>query len=321
MMKSIKYAPLLLLLFCCFSCKNNKVSEHSSVQVPVKSQQDTAVQAFSLPVVPAVLTTPALRADYLVNHYWDHFNFSDTNYIHHPEITEQAWVDYTDLLTHVSLPTAKNAIKDVMNRASGKEKKMFIYFTDLADKYLYDPNSPARNEEFYIPVLETMMASPILSDTEKIRPKARLELAQKNRIGTKATDFTYTLASGAKGTLQGLSTEFTLLFFNNPGCHACDEYIKAIKGSSIINKLIADKRLKVLAIYPDEELDEWEKHQQEFPKEWINGYDKSASIKKKNVYDLKAIPSLYLLDKEKMVLLKDVTLPAIEAYFKTSKIE
>ena len=49
-----------------------------------------------------------------------------------------------------------------------------------------------KRQEFYIPVLEAMIASPVLDETEKIRPQARLKLAQKNRIGTKALDFTYT---------------------------------------------------------------------------------------------------------------------------------
>lgn len=36
-----------------------------------------------------------------------------------------------------------------------------------------------RNEEFYIPVLDAMLASPLLEEIEKVRPKARRELAQK----------------------------------------------------------------------------------------------------------------------------------------------
>ena len=65
---------------------------------------------------------------------------------------------------------------------------------------------------------------------------------------------------------------------------------------------------------PDEELDEWRKHLNEFPKEWINGYDKKFAIKEQQLYDLKAIPTLYLLNKEKTVLLKDAPAQAIEEY-------
>lgn len=36
-----------------------------------------------------------------------------------------------------------------------------------------------RNEELYISVLDAMLQSPVMDNTEKIRPKARRELAQK----------------------------------------------------------------------------------------------------------------------------------------------
>ena len=51
----------------------------------------------------------------------------------------------------------------------------------LADKYWYDPNSPIRNEEFYIAMLEAILRAPVLTDVEKLVPEARYELAQKNR--------------------------------------------------------------------------------------------------------------------------------------------
>ena len=192
---------------------------------------------------------------------------------------------------------------------------------NFADKYLYDPNSPMRNEEFYIPVLDAMLASPLLEEIEKVRPKARRELAQKNRIGTKALNFSYTLASGAQGSLYQQQADYILLFINNPGCHACTETIDALKNAPIINRLLGQKKLTVLSIYPDEELDEWRKHLNEFPKEWINGYDKKFAIKEQQLYDLKAIPTLYLLNKEKTVLLKDATAQAIEEYLTNVELE
>lgn len=305
-MTSLKYGSFAALLCLC-SCNSGNASHKES-----NAQQDT-IQSFTLPAIPPMLTAPEQRADFLVKHYWDHVNFADTNYIHHTEVTEQAWADYCDILNHVPLQVAQAAIQKTMTQAE-KEKKVYNYLTELADKYLYDPNSPMRNEEFYIPVLEAMVASPVLDEAEKIRPKARLELAQKNRKGTKAFNFTYTVASGAQSTLYKIQAEYTLLFINNPGCHACEEGIASIQNSAIINKLMGEKRLKVLAFYPDEELDEWKKHRSEFPAEWINGYDKTLTLKTENRYDLRAIPSLYLLDKNKKVILKDAPIGAIEEY-------
>ena len=260
-----------------------------------------------------MLNTPELRADYLARHYWDNVNFTDTNYIHHPEVTEQAWVNFIDILRLVPASTGDTALKTLFAQAE-KEKKCYMYLTSLADKYLYDPNSPMRNEELYISVLDAMLKSSVMDDTEKIRPKARRELAQKNRVGTKALDFIYTLANGQQGNLYNIKAPYTLLFINNPGCHACGETIEALKHSPSIHQATAQSRMKILSIYPDADLAEWRRHLSDFPVEWINGYDKKQTIEQNNLYDLKAIPTLYLLDKNKTVLLKDVTTKEIEEY-------
>ena len=306
MISNVKYLSFILLLVLT-ACKSGPAASQEQ-----NGKQDT-VKVFNLPDIPVVLNTVSQRADYMVKHYWDRFDFTDTTYVSQIDVAEQAWVDYCDLLEHVPLSDAQTAIKETIGRA-GKNKKMLDFFAELADKYLYDPNSPMRNEELYIPVLEALTASPMLNETEKIRPQARLELAQKNRLGTKALNFTYTLDSGAKGTLYQFPAEYTLLFINNPGCHACSEMIEGLKSSPVINGFIADKKLKVLSLYPDEELDEWKKHRSDIAKEWTNGYDKELVIKNKNLYDLRAIPTLYLLDKNKIVLLKDATLQKVEQY-------
>lgn len=74
------------------------------------------------------------------------------------------------------------------------------------------------------------------------------------------------------------------------------------------------KELKLLSFYPDEELDEWKNHLSDYPSEWLNSYDAKQMVQEKGIYDLKAIPTLYLLDKNKTVLLKDATAEEIEKY-------
>lgn len=314
MRKYFRYIAILSILSLC-GCNNGaKAPTTSSEKKPI--QKDT-ITRIVLPGIPAMLTNTDQRADFLVRHYWDHVNFADTNYIHHPEITEQAWTNYCDLLTHVPLKTVSEAMHELIQKA-GVNKKILNYMSELADKYLYDPNSPMRNEEFYIPVLEGLVESPTLEEADKIRPKARLELAQKNRIGTKALDFTYTLQSGTQGRLYQLTTNYVLIFINNPGCQACAETIGQLKAAPTINDLLNRRKLTILSIYPDEEIAEWTKHLINLPNNWINGYDKELKIIDQQLYDLKAIPTLYLVNKSKIVLLKDATAQTIEEYLRST---
>ncbi|MDR0657530.1 MAG: DUF5106 domain-containing protein [Mediterranea sp.] len=296
---------LILALFAFSSCQNGKAQKERTAE---KTQETLR---FTLPEIPAMYAGLEQQAEFLVKHYWDNFDFTDTACIHLPEITGQIYAGFLDVANHVSMESARDGMKRMMTHAE-KDKKVFDHFVSLADKYLYDPNSLFRNEEFYIAILEKMMETDVLDDVEKSRPQYRLKLARKNRPGTKALDFTYTTPSGKQGALYGLQAEYILVYINNPGCHACGEITEGLKQSGVVQYLLSEKRMKILCIYPDEDPGEWEKHQDDFPSSWINGYDKGAVIRGKDLYDLKAIPSLYLLDKNKTVLLKDATLPQIE---------
>ena len=42
-----------------------------------------------------------------------------------------------------------------------------------------------------------------------------------------------------------------------------------------------------------------------YPAEWFNGFDPDMVIRTETLYDVRAIPSLYLLDEDKTVIMKD----------------
>ena len=50
------------------------------------------------------------------------------------------------------------------------------------------------------------------------------------------------------------------------------------------------------------------------PPGWIEGRDEGEQLTREEVYDLKAMPTLYLLDAQKRVVLKDTTPERIEEY-------
>lgn len=262
---------------------------------------------FHLPEVPLLLTDSDRRLEYLACHYWDCMDAVDTLLSSHQAEVEQAWANYCDLLRHIPLPRAQEALKTLLPKLE-KNQRVYVHFKSLAEKYLDDPNSPYRNEEFYIPILESMTESVTLDDMDKLRPRERLKLALRNRKGTRAADFTYTDTGGRKGTLRrAAATEYTLLFFHEPGCPSCAATLEMLSGSDVVNKWLAAHRLTLLAMYAGDEKEEWLRHAADFSPAWLNGYDETGEIRLRRVYDVRATPSLYLLDRDRTVLLKDAT--------------
>lgn len=277
-----------------------------------KPAADTVRPRVFLPAIPPASLAAEERPEWLRRHYWDRFDFSDTLFLAQVDTAQmvEAYARYIALLS--AAPTDGAPIDSLMRRASAS-RPMLDYFAWLGAEVLHDPNSPLRNDEFYIPVLRALLAAPWYDEYERIAPASDLQTAMQNRIGERANDLRYTLASGATGHLYGIRAEYVLLFINNPGCPMCREIREAIVSSPMLSEMIERGRLKVLALYPDEDLAEWRDYRDRIPAAWINGYDAGCVVRETGSYDLTAIPALYLLDREKRVLVKDSTdVPFIE---------
>ena len=308
------------LVFGVYACSSSKKAQNEiSGEDSLRRAQTILPDTFVLPDVPAALTNPDARAAYLVMHYWDRFDFADEKLILRPEITEQAFVDYINILTYVPLDKAKESLNYTLNKAE-TNGAMYAHFASLFDKYFYEPNSPFRNEEFYIPVLQEVTKSSFLSDADKSKYQFQLDMAMKNRVGQTAADFTYTLASGQSAKLHSVKSDYLVLMFSNPGCATCASVTEALTKSAALNHAFsmntsARTMLTILTVYPDADINGWKAHLSHLPTNWIHAYDKGMLITKQKLYDIKAIPTLYLLDKDKKVILKDTSIEAIEAFF------
>ncbi len=274
------------------------------------------MKEFPMVTIPSALASPEERTHYLVEHYWDKFDFKDSGFIDRPEATEQAFANYIDLMRLVTPEKGESAIRQMLQQASA-DSTVFVHFTYLYEKYLYDIDSPLRNEALYIPVLDYILSSPLLDEIDKVRPAYQLEMAKKNRVGEQAADFTYTLADGKSGRLYELVADYLLLFFYNPDCDECKAVRERLTLSPLVTYWREKKGLEVLAFYPDGDLEMWRHYIPQIPADWINSYDATQHVFNDELYDLKATPTLYLLDKEKRVLLKDAMLDQLMNYLDT----
>ena len=304
-MKRILFA-LLVIILCCSSCAGQQKKETS-----VETKKELG---FQLPEVPVMLDTPEARATFVCEHFWDHFDFADTAYIHLPDITEQAIVNFMDLMPRVKEALADKSMQILWQKAA-PHSSMLWHFWETMSRYWKDANSPVRNEEMFIRLCRSVESVEEVDEALKQRASFARRLAEKNREGQLATDFTYTLASGKQGRMYGLKADYTLLFFYNPDCHTCTEIKNAMKHSLFLNDMLTSGQMKILTLYPDEDLNLWRNHLNELSDKWVNGYDKGQVLTHGLLYDLSSIPSFYLLDKDKKVLLKDADWRQVTQFF------
>lgn len=305
-MKQTYYILILVaaLLVACGDTKTKKSETNDTPEVryePGTRQLDIDFDVYSI--------TTKEQFDEAIYRYWDRFDFEcGERVIEYDTINiMQAFADYAAYIDVGMEPMQRDSLlKGLMHRAEAS-RPVLDFFAYVTEGVLHDPNSPMRNDELYIPILEVLVESPLYDEYDRILPLYDLELARQNRIGNVANDIVYTLASGKTGRLHSIDSDYVIVMFSNPGCPMCREIIEEITSSPLINEMMENDLVEVLAIYPDEDLVAWRDHISDIPRSWINGYDAGMRITEARSYNLQAIPSLYLLDNEKRVIIKDGT--------------
>lgn len=271
---------------------------------------------FPKTVAPAMVDDTADRLSYMARNYWNEYfstpGVTDSAAIAsvRTEDVELAFSTYLAILDMLPMDEAKKYITDLFGKVEAKQAEdttslFYLRFTELVSKYLYDPNSPVRNEDYYLPFVEGLAASRFTGEDIRTAYEFEARMCAINQYGQQVSDFTFKDARGRVRNLHGIKADYTLLFFSNPGCESCQEIVSALVGFPDLEKWIADGRLAVVNVYIDREIDKWREYEPGYPRSWITGYDHNYVIREDILFNVRAIPSLYLLDSDKRVLLKD----------------
>lgn len=262
---------------------------------------------FPYPSPPAFLSNEDAVAEWKALHFWDCYDFAQTESLYSAETNRTAFFDFLSVLYQTTPQHCAEAIGAMMDGAAESEDS-YWYFLEMAEVVLYDPTSPMRNDLLWEHFLTHSISprSP-LDDLSKGRYISLLEIVSRNQQGDVATDFTYTLADGREGQLHTIEAPFTLLYFYNTDCGECARVRETLRACGYLDALHLRGVIEVLALHPDGDMGSWYHSLGENPDWWITAYDKRGIIREKELYDLKAIPTIYLLDAQKCVVMKDPT--------------
>lgn len=276
--------------------------------------QAQAQQSFPYPAIPDTLRSVEQRAGYLSEHYWDNYNFADTLLLKSKEVTEQGFVNFIDILNRFNLDNASKGVahkdiaqkgiarkditqqgiaqKDIVRKDIARKditqkgiacftRKAFSNaaakerFENLIEHYFEDQLSPVRNDRVYLIFLEEMKNSPCFDETEKERIAFKIKTTNKNLPGDIAINFKFKDENGKEHQLSDYKDQKVILFFYDPDCENCHKVSAWLKQQTIpadikVLKMIADNHISY-------------------------------------IYSLKNMPTIFLLDKENKVILKDCT--------------
>ena len=185
------------------------------------------------------------------------------------------------------------------NSGSKTYKKLLSSLEEM----LSEPTWDTHNEELFALAMEHGATASCLSDNDKLRSQMLLEVVRKNAPGTKCNDIEYETLDGNHGKLSETSTPYTLIYFNDPECLSCAKIKTRLDTCTLLRNMVADSTLTILGVYPYDNTKEWKL--EPFPGYVINGWDYKQEIEREQSYDLMTMPLFYLVDREKLVILKN----------------
>lgn len=234
----------------------------------------TQEAVFPYPELPASLTDDRARLGYMLEHFWNKYDFSDSSQANQ-KVGEQGFVDFINLMAYADSATCAKAAGAFADSIACSEQRL-SHFEALTRHYLENPQSPLRNDTVYCHLLRAL---PATSQRQFLMRQLSL-----NQPGMLAADFSFVDAKGKKQRLYGIQSPLTLLVFFDPLCEHCQEQMPQIQREPVLQKTSG---LKV--VYVDTNL--------------------NPDVMK--VFYLPSLPSLYLLDTRKRVVVKDGSLQQI----------
>lgn len=316
-----------------------KTTGKTAIKPAASAAGEKNARAFPMISVPAVYGNDTAEArNYVLGHYWDAFingdGVTDAEMILgvKDKEVEQGLANYILLLSTLKqkatpdepgpLHEAQKSILHFFKQIEARQladttSLLYVKMSEMVSHYLYDPISPVRDEDLYLPFVKALADSPCTGEDMRTAYRYEAKMCATNTFGSKAPDFRFSDIKGRKGSLYEVKAEYTMLFFSNPGCESCKAIVREIRSHGRIDSLIAEGRLAVVNIYIDEAVQEWREYHRNYPDTWINGYDYTFSLRESGKYDIRAIPSLYLLDSSKRVLMKDAVTENVLSFLDT----
>ncbi len=304
--------------------------ELNDYRTGIVSNKPTSMMAALLNALkePAYPTkTPVTHQDsvenynYYKQHYWDGISFMDERIVRTPFFLPKLEMYYRQVIAQSSDSLIKDIDYKLLLARTNPEMYKFLlnWFTDeyINPKYMgQDAVFVHLYEQYHSKGITTWLNE---KQHEAITRRAFMVMA--NLIGEKAADMEFVNTADKPASLYNVQADYTIVVFWDPTCGHCKEEIPRI--DSIYRANWQKKNVKIYAVLSEAEKlkGEWLTYiNTHHIADWINVYQTKESVEAetkeqkpsyRQLYDVTLTPTLYLLDKEKRIIAKKLTLEQI----------
>jgi protein-disulfide isomerase len=257
---------------------------------------------------------------YYKAHYWDGITLMDDRILRTPFFLPKFEKYYREVLSPQSDSIIKEIDYQLLFARNNQEVYKFM-LNWLTDEYM-NPKYMGQ-DAILVHLFEKYHSKGLTSWLNEKQQEAisrRAYMLMSNLIGLKAADLEMIDTAGRPATLYKLAADYTIVVFWDPTCGHCKTELPRL--DSIYRASWKKHGVKMYAVLSGDSKEdlknEWKKYIREHNMaDWTNVYQTKemetaiADAKKpgfRQLYDITLTPTIYLLDKEKRIIGKKLTL-------------
>jgi thiol-disulfide isomerase/thioredoxin len=277
---------------------------------------------------PQVLNShPVTREDSLKNyqyykkHYWDGISFMDDRIIRTPFFLPKVEQYFRNVISPVPDSIIKESDYLLLLARSSPEMYKFL-LNWLTDEYI-NPKYMGQDAVF-VHLFEKYHSKGIsnwLNEKQIKTISDRAYMLMANLIGQQAADLQMVDSNGISRSLYNVKADYIVVCFWDPTCGHCRVQVPRL--DSIYKAKWKNENVKMYGVLTEtKDFQQWKDFINEHKmNNWVNVYETEAQRKiveqskqasYKQLYDVIQTPTLYLLDKDKKIIAKKLTMEQLD---------
>lgn len=312
-------------------------SNYRTLNTQLNNYRDSVITEFPESMLAVLLKTmkepivphqsPKTRQDttdnyeYYKQHYWDDVTFRDDRIIRTPFFIPKLERYFRQVINQNPDSVIREA--DYLILLSRTNQPMYQFLLNWFTDEYFQPKVMGQDKVF-VHLFEKYHSKGITTWLNEKQHKAisdRAYMVMSNLIGEPAAPLVMTDITGKESQLYNVKSEFTIVSFWDPNCGHCRTEMPVL--DSIYRAKWKAEGVKIYAVLTDNAvMDKWKSFISEHNfSDWINVYESDKQEKAvqtankpsyRQLYDVIQTPTIYLLDKEKRIIAKKLTIEQMD---------
>ena len=248
-------------------------------------------------------------------HFWDYFDYTDERFLYTPLLKPKIETWFTKVL-YQNYDSVRDPVFNFIENTRAN-KRIFQFATSWFLNSSIQSNILGM-DALFVDLARTYYLSGDAfwaSDESMKIIRENVVFFEHNLIGKTAPDLTLESVDGEFVNLHKIKAKITAVLIYEPNCSHCKEFVPQLYKEVYLP--FKDKGLEIFAIYSMDKKEEWVEFLHDYNLYgWINVWDEHHASQFKISYDARKTPGIYLLDENKKIIAKKLSVEQIVQFMK-----